>query len=339
MTATASRNPVLDYAKGIAIILVVTGHLMTGETGLEKWIYSFHLPLFLTVNGYLQGMKPVRQTFGQYAWKETRVLLYPFAVFSFLKPVINFFVESDHDEFIDPISRLLLFSGDGALWYLPAFFLSALLFFFLRKTGLLRWEGLLCLITLFSSGAIAAHDPYQPDSLMFYCNLINRTLVLSVFTSLGYWYRRHENRLPVSLLNGFLLVAVGFVTGMLNAQPDIHYSILGNPVLFYASASATCMGILMMLQNLHLRMNWLGWCGRNSMLIYLTHTTFHYTGMARDIMEMWTASPWMITAGAVCLVMLAEIPTVWLLQNPLKWLVQCPFFRKAGATHETAQSS
>ena len=132
MTASAQRNPVLDQAKGIAIILVVTGHLMSGETGLEKWIYSFHLPLFLVVNGCLQFLRPSRQTVGQYAWKETKVLLYPFVVFSILKSVINFFVESDPEEFIDPISRLFLFSGDGALWYLPAFFLSALLFFVLR---------------------------------------------------------------------------------------------------------------------------------------------------------------------------------------------------------------
>lgn len=328
MTASAQRNPVLDQAKGIAIILVVTGHLMSGETGLEKWIYSFHLPLFLVVNGCLQFLRPSRQTVGQYAWKETKVLLYPFVVFSILKSVINFFVESDPEEFIDPISRLFLFSGDGALWYLPAFFLSALLFFVLHRSGLLKLEGLLCLTTLLCSGVIATNDPYQPDSLMFYVNLINRTLVLCVFTGIGWWLEQRKILSSPLARTGWLLIAAGLVLGMMNSQPDIHYSRLGNPILFYGSATATCTGILMVLKTLNLKMKWLCWLGRNSLLIYLTHTTFHYTGIARSIMEMWTTQSWVITAGAVILVMLAEIPTVRLLQGPLRMLVQYPFQRK-----------
>lgn len=42
----------VDIAKGIAIILVCLGH---GQTSLyvKKWLYSFHLPLFLFLAGYI----------------------------------------------------------------------------------------------------------------------------------------------------------------------------------------------------------------------------------------------------------------------------------------------
>ena len=328
MISGKQRNPILDQAKGIAIILVVTGHLMTGRTGLEKWIYSFHLPLFLVVTGCLQSLHPIRLSFVQYLRKECKVLLYPFVVFSLLKAVINFFLETEPEEYIDPISRLFLFSGDGALWYLPAFFLSALLFFILRRSGLLKWEGLLFLVTVVCSGIIARHDPYEPDSLMFYINQLNRTLILCVFTALGYWFQRHQETFGDSRSIGWIMVLTGFVLCMLNLQPDIHYSILGNPLLFYASASLTCIGILLILKSLQMQMTWLCWLGKNSLLIYLTHTTFHYTGICRSILEMWTQTPWVITAGAVILVMLMEIPTVNLLNGPLKWLVTWPFSRK-----------
>ena len=35
----------LDYAKGIAIILVVLGHIFSGGN-IKTYIYSFHMPLF-----------------------------------------------------------------------------------------------------------------------------------------------------------------------------------------------------------------------------------------------------------------------------------------------------
>lgn len=56
------RNITLDFVKGIAILLVVYGHfIQTSMIGTEtyydnpafKAIYSFHMPLFALVNGYL----------------------------------------------------------------------------------------------------------------------------------------------------------------------------------------------------------------------------------------------------------------------------------------------
>lgn len=50
------RNPNFDYLKGLLIILVVVGHLIHGhlEVNMARWlIYSFHMPLFVGVSGYL----------------------------------------------------------------------------------------------------------------------------------------------------------------------------------------------------------------------------------------------------------------------------------------------
>ena len=60
------KNTFIDYLKGIAIILVLVGHCVqygSGASFLEdgeywnnivmKVIYSFHMPLFIAVSGYL----------------------------------------------------------------------------------------------------------------------------------------------------------------------------------------------------------------------------------------------------------------------------------------------
>ena len=51
------RDKNIDAAKGMAIVLVVMGHVCTGIPGLVKWIYSFHMPLFFLISGYLQEGK------------------------------------------------------------------------------------------------------------------------------------------------------------------------------------------------------------------------------------------------------------------------------------------
>lgn len=61
-----SRSEYLDFVKGTAIILVELGHcvqwgsgaafLSSGlffEDGLFRFIYSFHMPLFMLVSGYV----------------------------------------------------------------------------------------------------------------------------------------------------------------------------------------------------------------------------------------------------------------------------------------------
>jgi len=51
-----ARNSSLDIAKGIGIILVVIGHLHEAPLLLVKFIYSFHMPLFFILSGYIYNI-------------------------------------------------------------------------------------------------------------------------------------------------------------------------------------------------------------------------------------------------------------------------------------------
>ncbi len=48
----SKRLDFIDIAKGIGIILVVTGHLLPVAAGLHVLIYSFHMPLFFFLSGF-----------------------------------------------------------------------------------------------------------------------------------------------------------------------------------------------------------------------------------------------------------------------------------------------
>lgn len=44
----------VDIAKGLGIFLVVLGHTYR-KNPVQNWIYSFHMPLFFILSGWLRG--------------------------------------------------------------------------------------------------------------------------------------------------------------------------------------------------------------------------------------------------------------------------------------------
>lgn len=49
------RNETVDIAKGLGIVLVILGHLVVGDGLVSKWIFSFHMPLFYFLSGYVMN--------------------------------------------------------------------------------------------------------------------------------------------------------------------------------------------------------------------------------------------------------------------------------------------
>lgn len=70
------RIEYIDALKGLLIILVVIGH--TGiNSGIQKWIYSFHMPLFLIISGFFY-----KEDKNIIVYKRVKRLLGPFLVYT-----------------------------------------------------------------------------------------------------------------------------------------------------------------------------------------------------------------------------------------------------------------
>lgn len=78
----------IDWAKFIGIILVVFGHTEFNETNLylRKFIYSFHMPLFFFISGYLFKIK--EDNFKGYFINSFKSLLIPYVFFCALALII-----------------------------------------------------------------------------------------------------------------------------------------------------------------------------------------------------------------------------------------------------------
>jgi fucose 4-O-acetylase-like acetyltransferase len=134
MTSTKFRDQFLDIAKGLAIILVVAGHVIQGSS--EKFddlfwfrvIYSFHMPLFVFLSGSVAAIafSPENVKAGVYSiinQAKTRIgkaairLLIPFISWC----VINQLIYHHSDSVLSAVA-LAFRRPDTALWFLLAIF-------------------------------------------------------------------------------------------------------------------------------------------------------------------------------------------------------------------------
>lgn len=144
MKVGADKDPLewMLIAKGIGIILVVVGHFHP-EISPAYWsvinevIYSFHMPLFFILSGYLYSH-------GKYSYSDlirtkTKRLLYPFisiaVVFFLIKYMVGRILILEHPVDINSIYSLLL---DPVNSYMPLLWFVYALFFIFAIYPLLR---------------------------------------------------------------------------------------------------------------------------------------------------------------------------------------------------------
>lgn len=115
----------IDNLKGFGIILMVWGHFYP-PLGIKEWIYSFHMPLFFFLSGYLRNKRSINQTFKQ----KSSTILKPYliaAAWSFPIGFIRDPLFGISSSFLDHIKQFLFWDGtvgwNSPIWFLLVLFL------------------------------------------------------------------------------------------------------------------------------------------------------------------------------------------------------------------------
>lgn len=77
---SSDRNVVVDFLKGLGILLVVMGHCDVGPN-VSKLIYSFHMPLFFFLSGIVYKDKICSMKC--FFLHKAKGILYPYYVLGF----------------------------------------------------------------------------------------------------------------------------------------------------------------------------------------------------------------------------------------------------------------
>ena len=123
------RNPALDILKAIAILLVIIGHNSTGIW--HNYVYSFHMPLFFILAGYLWHEKSVAQSL----FRDIRRIIIPYVSYFAVLAIIGYAINGvSIGRIVQDVLRISWGSldrvdvfghyvqGVGFLWFLPALF-------------------------------------------------------------------------------------------------------------------------------------------------------------------------------------------------------------------------
>ncbi len=316
------RNVLISFLQVFGIILVVAGHsdYQIPDNPVHRWIYSFHMPLFMFISGYLlrYGLREkslaTTSMYGAkgFIWKKVRRLLIPYVFISslafFPKAWMSRFAARPLDVSWDSYLNMLIYPWDNVIiffWFLPTLFIIFLIVVYsaklLAKLRITVPWGILLLILV----GLHLFNPMKGFMLLNIGGVINYLL----YFGLGYYCCRNHleqyfQRNPVVLFAGtFVLSLVLPFLPKFFAQ-DVLMAING-------IAMSICLG------HLYVRTDstFLAHLYGSSYAIYL-FSWFPQVAFQQVLMKL-TGAPWPVTS-ALALIGGIYIPWLiyrWILKN------------------------
>jgi len=195
-----SRLTFIDNAKAIGIVLVIFAHLKGVPEFLTAFIYSFHMPLFFFLSGYLLSDYKLNLKIKDYIDIQIKSLVVPYFFFGFFS-ILLFLIESKvkHKSLhvTDNLLGLLYGVGQGlefnvVLWFFTCLFSVMVVYYviakFFTKTTTLILSCIIGLLVAYESTYLPFRLPWNFElafvALVFFAmgNYLASTHIMSVMT-------------------------------------------------------------------------------------------------------------------------------------------------------------
>ncbi len=278
----------IDTLKCIGIFFVVLAHNTVSQKNMDNlsnWIYSFHMPLFFFISGFLfnpekyGGLKNI-------IMRKARTLLVPYFIFSLITYLFWIFILRRFGEasklditWWKPLVGTLYGNGfdnwlahNTVLWFLVCLFVIEISFFILS-----RIENRINLaIALILCGLIGALDSlYMPIRLPWGIDI---ALTGMVFYGIGFLIQNKlEKLIEKRIITGISLILFGVISiilSHLNGRIDMNGNNYGNFFYFYA-ASLSGILTLICLSKLIGYNRIMCYIGENTIIILVLHNISH----------------------------------------------------------------
>ncbi len=284
------RNTFVDIMRGIAILLVVLGHTMTGSTtGSENTfifnvVWSLQMPLFILISGYVtRYSRGIENSSGlwKYIMRRTLAYMLPWAVWTF---AVRGFIFGQH-QFFD--IKWLLWNMDSGYWFLVTIWTISIVFGvsvfiagkIVENSGLFRQ---ILTLVFYISGMVLLVGIGILAGVNFFT--IKLTLYYMPFYFAGYLYGQYADKI-IEMKYGKKTVDIAVVLCLAAWLFIIlRYNIYelsdgGMAVLLRAVSSITgciavcglCKGVFAETSKIMRVGVILCWCGVHSLEIYLVH--------------------------------------------------------------------
>lgn len=277
----------IDAAKGIGILFVFLGHLVE-KSWPGIWAYSFHLPLFFFLSGYLFSVK---NDFKSFLKKKAKSLLIPYVTMGLVICVFDalwnhLLTKSNFHppflpRFLKDLVYLLLQVRFATLWYLAVLLGVNIFAYFLVKYIKNKCAAIIIVIGLCIFGYF--YYKWGGSSLIWNVDVI--VMAMPFFLG-GYLFQQYpilqgpflSKKIGSVSLAGLLFMVSQCLTFFNKEKTgfslEMYYNKYGILPVTYLCAFA---GILMtVIVANHLKPKWLCYIGKNSLVYFLLHQAVIY---------------------------------------------------------------
>ena len=263
----------IDQLKGFAILMVVYGH---NFPIVEKYIYSFHMPLFFLIAGMFH-----RNKFNlKIIQKRIHTLLIPYFLWAFILYTFWLFIGRHYGgssklttSTLDNFIGIFLAQGDRAymdwgipLWFLPCLFLTFIFFGIIQNISSNRIKWIVLTVTII----LGLTKPFFLKMNLPWS--IDISFVALSFYTTGYYLKNYiitsskTKSIWLCLLFGILHLSLLF----LNPKIDMYRGIYGNPFLFLTTGITGSLFFTFLFKLIPLVKPLVFW-GKNTIVILATH--------------------------------------------------------------------
>lgn len=261
-----NRNDSIDVFKGFLIIFVIIGHLLLGtidENIVRFVIYSFHMPLFMFMSGYMINITKLstmslKDIFSKYWDRMIKMWLVAFFVFSIylLRPFPT----------LESVLRVV-YSPWYHLWYVPTLFFHIIIvrFLFKKTRRVIAYSIMIALYVVWTIVKVKMEN--IPIPMPRWCDF-----TFTPYFVLGLYFKNNCDSHAFQRPHWFIPIL--FFPAIL-ATKLIHIQTLYGIISFMLLAFVVILFIYPSMKNDSLpKSRMLSYIGRNSLDIYLWHMIF-----------------------------------------------------------------
>jgi fucose 4-O-acetylase-like acetyltransferase len=288
-----NRNPWIDYARGICILLVVYRHVFEGLTNVgvgsnsypvlkyfNIFFFSFRMPLFFIVSGIFLGSSLLRKGVGGYINNRFQTIFYPLIIWGIVQVTLQLGFSDYVNAERFPIDYLNLVIDPRKIeqfWYLNALFFVSVLYAIM--SWYVKFKPVQQLVTGLLFYAIASYCyargiqiGFLQDILFFYVFFAIGDTVADMILNGSNYKLLSSYRTMLLLLPGFVALQHYF-TKLNMLYSDDYYVQFHRPDLYIITALVGCafvMNVSFVLQKLNI-FRYLRVLGYHSLYIYVMH--------------------------------------------------------------------
>lgn len=127
----------IDILRAIGIILMILGHVFVFFGKFDRYIHTFHMPLFFIISGFLFKSK-TDSSLHKLILQKAKRLLIPYFSFAVINYIAWLFLEKGEHAWYKPLLNLVTYNTSGlpicgALWFLTTLFWTEIFYLIIDR--------------------------------------------------------------------------------------------------------------------------------------------------------------------------------------------------------------